>query len=272
MRDRDDNDRDLRCRAVGVLVATAAACGGLSVAITTTVVRRVVGGVPPGVAAWAVCGAVLWAWAAVRGGYLLMLPLMPLAVVVVPLAVTDWVLRRLPDSLTLPAGSATAAAMAAASTESSSQDVWQVAGPVAGLALAGHVLVARGAVPGWAAALSVWGTAAVAGTTTGSDRLTDAVIAGSLTTGVILLGHLVGLAGFGDVKIGPLVCCAAWAVWDPVSGFWAAAAAAFGTLWLSVVIGGLVAVMSQRAGTEGVPLGSILPGATLIVAIVGTWL
>ena len=256
-----------------VVVAAAAACGAVSARLTATAVRQVGATASPAAAAWAGCGAVLWACAAARVGLLLSLPLAPVAVVVAPLAVTDWTERRLPDAFTLPAGSATAAAMAAAAAvESPSAVLWLAAGAAAGLALAGHTLHTRGLVPGWVAPTSVWAATVAACALAGAGRLTAAVVAGALATGVILIGHLAGLAGFGDVKIAPMVCCAGWVSWDPFGGLWLAATAAFAAVWLSVLVGGLVTAVSPRLHTNGIPLGAFLPGAALAVAVAGAWL
>ena len=201
------------------------------------------------------------------------MPLIPAAVVAAPLAVTDWMERRLPDVFTLPAGSATAAAMAVATaTESSSAAVWLTAGPAAALALVGHTLAARGVVPVWCVAVSVWSVTTGCCIVAGAGRLTAAVAAGAVTSSVILVGHLGGLAGFGDVKIMPLVCCAAWTAWDPVGGLWFSVAASLAALWLSLLACGLVAVVSTRVEATGVPLGAFVPGSAVAVAVVVTWL
>ena len=256
-----------------VVAAAAVACGVVSARLTATAVRLVDATVSPAAAAWAACGAVLWACVAARVGLLLSLPLAPVAVVVAPLAVTDWTERRLPDVFTLSAGSATAAAMSVvAAVESSSAVLWLAAGLAAGLAPAGHTLHARGLVPGWVAPVSVWAATVTACALAGAGRLTAAVVAGALATGVILIGHLAGLAGFGDVKMAPMVCCAGWVSWDSFGGLWLAAATACAAVWLSVLIGGLVTVVSPRLHTDGIPLGAFLPGATLAVAVAVAWL
>lgn len=201
------------------------------------------------------------------------LPLIPAAIVAAPLAVTDWRVRRLPDGFTLPAGSATAAALVvAAAAESSSWLPWLVAVPVAALASVGHMLAARGLVPQWCVVGSVWGVTAAGCATSGSSRLSAAVAGGALITSVILIAHLAGAAGFGDVKVAPIVCCAAWSAWDLVSSIWLSSAAAFLVLWVSVTLGGLVAAVSPRVRTDGVPLGAFLPGSALVVAVAASWL
>ena len=201
-----------------------------------------------------------------------MLPLLPAAIVAAPLAMTDWKVRRLPDAFTLPAGSATAVALVVATAAGSSIWLpWLAAGPAAGLAVAGHTLAARGAVPRWCAPVSVWATTGAGCVIIGSGRLTAAVVAGALVTGVVLVAHLAGAAGFGDVKIMPIVCCAAWAAWDPVGGIWYSIAAALGVLMLAAALGGFVAAISPQGGSGGVPLGTFLPGAALAAAVASTW-
>ena len=76
-------------------------------------------------------------------------------------------------------------------------------------------------------------------------------------------------SGYGDVKIAPMVCCAGWVSWDSFGGIWLAAATAGAAVWLSVLVGGLVTVVSPRLHTNGIPLGAFLPGATLAVAVAG---
>lgn len=255
-----------------ILAATAVACGAVSAVLTRTAARLVGITAAPASVVYAAGAAAMWAWTAALLGLRLAMPLIPVAVVAAPLAVTDGGVRRLPDNVTLPAGSGVAAAMVAASAAGSSGvSPWLAASSALALGLVGHVLAARGVVPRWCAALSVWAATATACVVSGSPRLATAVGAGALITTVVLVAHLCGQAGFGDVKIAPLVCGAAWATWDAAAGFWFAAAAAAAALWLSMLGGGLVGLLSKRE-SDGGPLGALLPGATLAVALAGTWL
>ena len=265
--------RGLWSRGVAVLAATTAVCGAVSAGLTAAAARRVGVAAPPAAAAWVACATAVWACGASRVGVTDALPLLPAAIVAAPLVVTDWRVRRLPDGFTLPAGSATAAALVVvAAAESSSWVPWLVAGPVVALASAGHILAARGSVSQWCVVGSVWAVTAAGCVTSGSGRLTASVAGGALITGLILIAHLAGAAGFGDVKIAPMVCCAAWAAWDPAGAIWVSSAAAFLALWLSVTLGGLAAAVSSRVRTDGVPLGAFLPGSALVVAVAATWL
>ena len=106
---------------------------------------------------------------------------------------------------------------------------------------------------------------------TGSNRLTSAVLAGVLLTSVILIAHLAGAAGFGDVKVASMVCCGAWAAWDPIGGIWLSLAAGFVVLWLAVTLGGLVSA-APRMRSDDVPLGAFLPSSALVVAMAASWL
>lgn len=219
----------------------------------------------------AVGAVTLWAWLAALLGLRLALPLIPAAVVAAPLALTDWKARRLPDAVTLPAGSAVASAMAAAAAAGSSgRELWLAAGLAAGLALVGCPLAARRPVPALCVATGAWSATVVACAVGASARLTAAVVAGALTTGLVLVAHLGGVVSFGDVKISPLLCGAAWATWHPAAGLWLPSAAAVTALCLSTVGGGLVGMLSTR--DNGGPLGAFLPGATLAVAVAGMWL
>ena len=252
-------------RGVAV-VAAAVVCGVVSVGLTSAAARyvRIATSLPA--FAWAACAAVVWACGASHVGVVQALPLFPAAVVAAPLAVMDWKVRRLPDTLTLSAGSATAAAMAtAAAAESPSWLPWLTAGSAVGLTLA--TLAALQPVPRRSAVVCVWVTMAAGCVMAGSGRLTSAVTAGALATGVVLVAHLCAAAGFGDVKITPIVCGAAWSAWDPVGGIRLSLAAAFGVLWLSAALGGLVAAVSRQGRVDGVPLGVFLPGAALVVAV-----
>ena len=265
--------RGLWSRGVAFLTAATAVCGAVSAVLTAAAARQVGAAASPGAIAWAACASGVWACGAFRTGAFPALPLIPAAMVAAPLAVTDWRVRRLPDGFTLPAGSATAAALViVTAVESSNWLPWLVAGPVVVLASVGHMLAARGLVPQWCVVGSVWGVTAAGCTTSGSGRLVAAVTGGALITGVILVAHLAGAAGFGDVKIAPMVCCAAWAAWDPVGAIWISCAAAFLVLWLAVTLGGLVASVSARVRTAGVPLGTFLPGSALVVAVAASWL
>lgn len=264
---------DLWSLDVVVLAAATAACGAVSAKLTVVAARQVGVAAPPVAVAWAVCAAAIWAYYASRVGVVPALPLTPAAIVTAPLAVTDWRARRLPDAFTLPAGSATAAAMiVATAVESSSWLLWLSAGSAVGLTLVGRTLEARGLMPEWCAVGSVWTATAASCAMADNGRLVAAVAAGALVTGLILSAHLCGAAGFGDVKITPVVCCAAWAAWDSAGGIWFSSAAAVAVLWLSVTVGGLAATMLGPGRINGVPLGAFLPGSSLTMAVVAAWL